>query len=91
MLIAKANIANTYDHQGRYRGESVVATLKRVLGEEHLVTIASLSKLSSTYGHEQRYKRAVVLQVQVMDANAKQLGASYPNTLASMRNLALSY
>jgi tetratricopeptide (TPR) repeat protein len=65
---------------------------KRVLGEEHPVTLAKLGNLASTYIDQGRSKEeAEELQVKVMEVRKRVLGEEHRSTLISMGELALSY
>ena len=64
---------------------------KKLLGAEHLHTLASMSNLTITYMNQGRWNEAEQLGVQVMDMRKKLLGAEHPDTLRSMANLASTY
>jgi uncharacterized protein involved in tolerance to divalent cations len=53
---------------------SVIETMKRVLGEEHLDTLTSIANLASIYKDQGRWKEAEELEMQVK-------GCSSPSTL----------
>jgi tetratricopeptide (TPR) repeat protein len=69
----------------------VMERRKRVLGQEHPGTLASISNLALTYQNQGRWKEAESLQVQALDARKRVLGQEHPDTLASMNNLAVTY
>jgi tetratricopeptide (TPR) repeat protein len=66
-------------------------TEKKVLGPEHLDTLASISNLALTYCNQGRWEEAETLEVQVLETIKRVLGAEHPNTLTSMNNLALTW
>ena len=63
-------------------------TRKRVLGQEHPDTLASMANLASTYQNQGRWKEAEELFVQVMETFKRVLGQEHPSTLTSMAYLA---
>lgn len=69
----------------------VMETRKRVLGDEHPDTLASMGNLAFTYNKQGRWKEAEKLGVQVMETEKRVLGDEHPDTLTSMNNLALTY
>jgi len=66
-------------------------TRKRVLGEEHPDTLASITNLASTYENQGRWKEAEELKVQVIETFERVLGEEHPYTLTSTANLASTY
>jgi hypothetical protein len=70
---------------------SVMETNKRVLGENHSVTLTSMSDLASTYWSQGRQKEAEELRVQVMEMKKRVFGEDHPHTLTSMLHLASSF
>jgi tetratricopeptide (TPR) repeat protein len=88
--------ANCLYSDGRYREaevtfEEVYKTRIRVLGEEHLDTLASMTYLASTYRSQGRWKEAEKLEVQVLEIIKRVLGEEHQDTLSSMGNLASTY
>ncbi|KAH7160580.1 hypothetical protein B0J13DRAFT_581474 [Dactylonectria estremocensis] len=71
--------------------DKAVNTGKRVLGEEHPGTLASMANLASTYRNQGRWKEAEELEVRVMEVMETVLGEEHPSTLTTMANLALTY
>ena len=61
---------------------------KKILGQEHKETLASMGMLSLAYGLGGRWKEAEELQVRVMETTKRLLGEEHPSTLTSMNNLA---
>jgi tetratricopeptide (TPR) repeat protein len=93
-LIWKCAMALLSD--GRYNEaeelfEQVMETRKRVLGDEHPDTLASMANLASTYWNQGRWKEAEELNMQVIETRKRVLGDEHPSTLTSMNNLALTY
>jgi hypothetical protein len=71
--------------------ETVVAVLKRTLGEEHPDTLGSMHNLALIYSEVGRWQEALQLTETVVAARKRTLGEDHPDTLASMHNLALRY
>jgi tetratricopeptide (TPR) repeat protein len=69
----------------------VMQTTKRVLGDEHPATLASIANLALMYRNQGRWREAEELQVQEMETTKRVLGNEHPSTLTSMANLALIY
>ena len=62
---------------------------RRVLGEEHLDTLTSMSGLAALYMYQGKYGRAEPLFTKVLEVQRRVLGEEHPTTLATMNNLAL--
>jgi tetratricopeptide (TPR) repeat protein len=69
----------------------VIEARKRVLGEEHPDTLASMNNLASMFWNQGRWKEAEDLDVRVIETKKRVLGEEHPSTLISMANLALIY
>src|ERR1700761_1189728 len=69
----------------------VVDAYKRVQGEEHRSTLASMNNLAETYRLQGRYKEAEELDARVAEARKRVLGEEHRDTLTSMHNLAGTY
>jgi tetratricopeptide (TPR) repeat protein len=69
----------------------VMETRKRVLGQEHPETLASINNLASTYRNQGRWKEAEELETQVLETRKRVLGQEHPDTLRSINNLASTY
>ena len=69
----------------------VMATRRRMLGEEHPDTLTSIANLASTYRNQGRWKEAEELDVQVLEISKRELGEEHPSTLTRMANLASTY
>lgn len=81
---------------GRYKEAEelelqVMQTTKRVLGDDHPCTLASMANLASTYSYQGRWDSAEQLQGQVIEGMKKVLSDDHPHTLTSINNLALTY
>jgi hypothetical protein len=61
---------------------------KKVIGEEHPDTLASMGNLALTYKEQGRQREAKELELQVMTTKKILLGNEHPETLISMHNLA---
>ena len=70
---------------------AVLAVRKRVLGEEHPLTLTAAGNLALTYGQQGKHAEAETLQVAVLAARKRVLGEEHPNTLTSANNLAATY
>ncbi|KAH8661696.1 hypothetical protein BGZ60DRAFT_91061 [Tricladium varicosporioides] len=95
-LISIANLASTYQSQGRWKEAEelkvqVMEANKRVLGLEHPDTLTSIANLALTYQSQGRWKEAEELKVQVMEASKRVLGLEHPSTLTSIANLASTF
>jgi tetratricopeptide (TPR) repeat protein len=64
---------------------------RKILGQEHPSTLASIANLATTYWNQGRWKEAEDLEVQVVEMRKRVLGAEHPETLASIANLATTY
>jgi tetratricopeptide (TPR) repeat protein len=64
---------------------------RRVLGANHLVTLACIEVLATTYWNQGRWDEAEKLEVDIMNARKVKLGSDHPDTLTSMANLACTY
>ncbi|MHC4115610.1 MAG: tetratricopeptide repeat protein [Planctomycetota bacterium] len=64
--------------------------LRRILGEEHPNTLASMGSLAIVYEDQGRYDEAEKLHIKTLEIRRRVLGEEHPNTLASMNNLALT-
>jgi hypothetical protein len=66
---------------------------KKVLGDEHPLTLNNMANLAMTYLHQGRLAEAEKLGVQVLDIqkNSKALGPKYPLPLKTMIKLALLF
>jgi tetratricopeptide (TPR) repeat protein len=61
---------------------------EKVLGEDHLDTLASMNNLASVLNSQGKYKEAEQMHQQTLQLNEKVLGKEHPSTLVSMNNLA---
>jgi tetratricopeptide (TPR) repeat protein len=80
---------------GRYKEaekpfEQLFEMRKRVLGEEHPDTLASMAWLASLYRDQGRRKEAEELFVRVIETSNRVLGEEHPETLTSMSYLAFT-
>jgi RNA polymerase sigma factor (sigma-70 family) len=87
------NLAAVLQDQGeleaaRQLHERVLTTVRRVLGEDHLSTLASLNNLAAVLQDQGDLVGARSLYEQVLEARRRVLGADHPSVLASMNNLA---
>jgi tetratricopeptide (TPR) repeat protein len=88
--------ANCLYSDGRYNETEpwyvrMMERSKRVLGEEHPDTLASIHHLAIIYSDQGRWKEAGELQRAVMESAIRLLGVNHFNTLTSMANLASTF
>ena len=72
-------------------GERLLADQERVLGRDHLDTLASRSNLAIAYRAAGRTEEAIGLHEQTLAARERILGQDHPDTLASRNNLSAVY
>ncbi len=63
----------------------------RILGDEHLDTLSTMSDLAELYTDQGKYAQAEQLDLKTLEIERRVLGEEHPNTLASMNNLAMLY
>src|SRR5271170_8486117 len=66
-------------------------TMKRVLGEEHPSTLATMDNLVVTYCEQRQWTKAEKLGVQIMETKKRVLGPEHLGTLTAMDDLATTY
>jgi len=71
--------------------EQALAERKRVLGDDHLDTLASINGLAILYKSQGRHAEAEPLYLSTLETRKRVLGDDHPHTLASMNNLAILY
>jgi len=64
---------------------------KNTLGDRHIETLTSMSKLGELYQLQGRHKEAELLFKDCLEIQRAVLGERHPDTLASMNNLAVLY
>jgi hypothetical protein len=64
---------------------------RRLRGEDHPDTLASMNNLASLYEDQGRLDQAEPLYVACLDKKRAKLGEDHPSTLTSMNNLAVLY
>ena len=85
-----------FHSQGRFREakeveERAVSLGTKFLGQEHPLTLTSMSNLASTYRGLGDLEGAKELQERVYEVFRRLLGEEHPDTLTSMGNLGLTY
>jgi hypothetical protein len=65
-----------------------MAAYKRELRMTHAVTLASMEILATSFRYRMRFEEAEKLGVKVLETHKQKSGASHPDTLRSMLNLA---
>ena len=66
----------------------VMATRKRVLGQEHLSTLTSIGNVAHTMKEQGRNEDAFRLMAECVQLRTRELGAEHPDTLSSSATLA---
>jgi tetratricopeptide (TPR) repeat protein len=66
-------------------------TMEKILGEEHINTLHSLSHLGNNLGNQGKYDAAEAVHKRVLKVRERILGPDHPHRLWSMANLALAY
>ena len=82
--------------QGRWQefeglGIETLERQRRLLGEDHPDTLASLNNLHSFYYRQGRYDEAAPIASEVLTGTGRALGENHPDTLRSVHNLASAY
>jgi tetratricopeptide (TPR) repeat protein len=95
-LAAMANLATTYEHQGRWKEaqgiqEQVLEMFIRVLGKEHPTTLLSMANLGLIYNRQHRWREAEEMLVSGLEMCSRVLGQEHETTRVCMNNLALTY
>jgi tetratricopeptide (TPR) repeat protein len=72
-------------------GETLLADCERILGADHLNTLASLNNLGISYWTAGRTAEAITLDERALADRERILGADHPDTLTSRSNLAVDY
>ncbi|KAJ7487098.1 hypothetical protein FB451DRAFT_776463 [Mycena latifolia] len=75
-------------HHARVLGEAVLERAKRLLGEDHRQTLASMAILAITHEGLGHFQEAKDLETTVLDKRRTLLGEDHPHTLVAMGNLA---
>jgi hypothetical protein len=91
-LTSMANLASTYQNQGRWMEAEklevqVMETSKTVLGPEHPDTLTNMWNLSHTWKKQGRDSHALELLEACVQLQRKQLGLTHPNTIAATADL----
>jgi Flp pilus assembly protein TadD len=63
--------------------------MEKVLGQEHLWTLASMNSLAVVLDSQGKYAEAEGVHRQALELTEKVLGVEHPWTLSSVNNLAL--
>ncbi|KAK3380825.1 hypothetical protein B0H63DRAFT_474432 [Podospora didyma] len=87
-----ANLASTYRNQGRWKeaeelGVQVMEIRKRVLGEEHPNTLASMANLAFTWKSQGRLDEALDVMCRCVEFQQQVLGLDHPNTVSNFSTL----
>jgi tetratricopeptide (TPR) repeat protein len=92
-LAAADNLAAARSGQGQYAEaerieREVLGVKRRVLGEEHPVTLTSAGNLAHSLSRQRKYAAAERIEREVLGVQRRVLGDEHPDTLASAGNLA---
>jgi non-specific serine/threonine protein kinase/serine/threonine-protein kinase len=92
----RLTMGNTYRDLGQYPEaqrelERAADIRRRVLGETHLDTLASMSDLAAVYSIRRKSVQAEALHSRILEIRRHVLGPEHPDTLESMHGLAVSY
>lgn len=60
-------------------------------GEKHPDTLLAMANLAATYYDQQRYDKAVKLDVDVLNLRREILGDEHPDTILARENLTATY
>lgn len=71
--------------------QTVLELRKRVLGDEHLDTLASMHGFALAFHGQRKYVEAEIIYRETLALRKKVLGDEHPYTLASMHGLALFF
>jgi len=85
ILTAQGDLAGAREIQ-----ERVLEMTRRILGDEHPDTLASMNNLATTLKAQGDLAGAREIQERVLEMTQRILGDEHPDTLASMNNLALT-
>ncbi len=92
----RMTIGETYSALGNYaaaqpHAERALELRRRVLGEEHPRTVASLNLLARLYSSQGKFAMAEPLSVAALEISRRVLGPEHYETLVDMNNLAIVY
>jgi non-specific serine/threonine protein kinase/serine/threonine-protein kinase len=92
----RQTIGDTYedlglDQEAQRQIERALDIRRRVLGENHRDTLASMSRLAQLYMYQGDYDRAEPLLIRVMEIQRRLLGDKHADTLAAMKGLGDEY
>jgi tetratricopeptide (TPR) repeat protein len=91
-----SNLALLYQNQERYAeaealGLQSLALARRLLGEEHPGTLASMGNLAMVYQARGNFAAAEPLMLQTLEIVKRVLGEEHPSTLATLTNIGTLY
>jgi non-specific serine/threonine protein kinase/serine/threonine-protein kinase len=92
----RQTIGRTYKDLGLYaeaqrQVERTLELRRRVLGEQHPGTLASMDSLGGIYGVQGNYAQAEPLFTKVLEIRRRVLGEEHPNTLSSINRMGSLY
>jgi serine/threonine protein kinase/Flp pilus assembly protein TadD len=71
--------------------EETLRQRRRILGNDHPDTLASMNSVANLYADQGRYDAAESLYLENLEARNRTLGSDHPSTLKTMNNLAILY
>ena len=95
-LVAASNYGSALRDGGKYTEAEkieldVLATMKRVLGQEHPDTLDAANSLANTCRYQGKCTEAEKIQLDVFMTRKRLLGEEHPETLETAANLATTY
>jgi len=64
---------------------------RRILGEEHPMTLTAMSNLAGAYGDQRKNAEAAAIFSKVVEISSRILGSEHPDTLTSLFSLGVVY
>ena len=89
MLILQNNLANTYEHLGRFEEalrmrKAIYSGRLKILGEDHSETISAAYNYANSLGRQEHFEECKSLLLKVMPVMRRVLGESDETTLRMM-------
>ncbi|KAJ6477782.1 hypothetical protein C8R45DRAFT_364985 [Mycena sanguinolenta] len=88
--------AKIYHAAGQYPNAIKLDTITlekqmKILGTDHLDTLAAMENLANTYGRSGLFEQAKKLEIHVLEKRRELLDNDHSDTLSAMNNLAITY
>ena len=92
----RQSVANVYATLGLYEqalplAKAALATRRRMLGDDHSDTLASMDRVGSVFLEQRNLAQAEACYREALDRRRRVLGEEHPDTLASLGNIGVSY